>query len=428
MAVYKLRPRFRVHYLLTAVQSVVAGQHVRDAARQRTVDEILRAEQLNAQNDRRNGTVDRTAEHRNKSQRRRKWRRKPDYRSHNTAERRPYEEGRHDLTALKAAADGDGGEQYLPQKRPVGRFACGERRLNNVGAGAVVCGAADDEGQRNEYDAADGSPQKGVFDCSGGYALALVHHDAEQHTHHGAQHGEYDDLDYDHDVHRHKANHKAHRHDAAEPRNGVGDERRHEAGYERRVVKNTDGDDLKRKNRRRERRSEQRRKDCAHAGQRYDAHILFVKPQKRTDAVAHASADLQRRTLSSRRAAQKVRHRSRDEDYRHEQDRQALALVDGVYDVVGALALQVAYPVQSGDENAACRQQVYEPRICLAYLRCARHGKVKGGADESAHGSHDGRKQQPAVKGAEVSARIQNFLFQLRHFPTSFVLYNHNNI
>ena len=66
----KLRPELGIKDLLAAVEPEVAREHIGDAARECKVHELPRAEELDAQHDRRDRAVDRAAEHAHESERR----------------------------------------------------------------------------------------------------------------------------------------------------------------------------------------------------------------------------------------------------------------------------------------------------------------------------------------------------------------------
>ena len=411
----KLRAKLGVQDFLAAVQSGVAGEHVSDAAGEREVDQLRRAEQLHAQRDGRDRAVHRAAEHAHKPDRRREPRRDAQQRAEHAAERRPDEERRHDLAALKAAADGDRREHKLPQKRGGRGAPLLQRALDDVHARAVVVPGAHEQRQRHDGSAAEEDAQIAVRNFFCEKMLRRVHRHAEYDAHHRAGDGEHGDFQQQAGPERLDEDGKPRRRNAEGAGDAVRHEGRDDARHERRVVKHADADDLQREERGRQRRAEQRGEHGAHAAERGQAHILFVQTEQPPDVTAETPADLQRRALASGAAAEQMRNDRAQIDARHQQQRHLVAEMDGVDDGVRVFVFHFRRVVQPHDEQTAHRQQPQQPGVRRAHPRRPRDAQVEQGADHAADPAGHPGDDEPLDKGLGKLQDGLCFLFQFVH-------------
>ena len=401
MDVDKFRSQLGIEDLLAAVEAEIAREHIGDAAREREIHELPRAEELDAQHHRRDRTVDRAAEHAHEPERRGKPRRDAEQTAEHAAERCADEKCRHDLAALEAAADGDGGEQQLPEKRVGRRLSVLDGAGDDVHAGAVVVPRTDEQRQHDHDPAADGDAQPRVRDAAGKQPLRAVHGHAKEDAHqraHGSErrHTQQQKLRRGRECKR-----ELRRRDAEGVGDGERGERGDDARHERGIVKHAHADDLERENGRGQRRAEQCREHGAHAAERGDAHILFIEVEQLPDVAAEAAADLQCRALTTGAAAEQVRDDGRQIDRRHEQQRHLVAEVNGVDDGVGVLVFHFGQAVDGRDEQAAHRQQPQQPRMRGAKRRRPVHAQVEGRADQPADAAGHTRDNEPFEERAD---------------------------
>lgn len=386
--------------LLAAVEPEVAREHIGDAARECKVHELPRAEELDAQHHRRDRAVDRAAEHAHEPERRGKPGRDAEQPAEHTAERCADEKRRHDLAALEPAADGDGGEQQLPEKCVRRGLPALDGAGDDVHAGAVVVPRADEQRQHDHDCAAGGDAQPRVLDAAGKEPLRAVHGHAKEDAHERAHGGERRHAQQQQPRCGRERERKVRRRDAEGIRDRQRRERRDDARHERGVIKHAHADDLEREDRRRQRRAEQGREHGAHAAERGDAHVLFIEVEQLPDVAAEAAADLQRSALAPGAAAEQVRNNGRQIDRRHEQQRHLVAEVDGVDDGVGVLVFHFCQAVNGRDEQAAYGQQPQQPRVRGAKRRRPVHAQVKGRADQPADAAGHARDHEPLEKRA----------------------------
>ena len=413
MDVDKLRPELGIKDLLTAVEPEVAREHVGDAARERKVHELPRAEELDAQHHRRDRAVDRAAEHAHEPERRGKSGRDAEQPAEHAAERGADEKRRHDLAALEPAADGDGGEQQLPEKRVRRGLPALDGAGDDVHAGAVVVPGTDEQRQHDHDRTAGSDAQPCVRNAAGKEPLRAVHGHAKEDAHERAHGGERRHAQQQQFRHGRERECKLRRRDAEGVRDRQRRERRDDARHERGVIKHAHTDDLERKDRRRQRCAEQSREHSAHTAERGDAHVLFVEMEQLPDVAAKAAADLQCGALAPGAAAEQVRDDGRQVDRRHEQQRHLVAEMDGVDDGVGVLVFHFGQAVDGRDEQAAHRQQPQQPRVRGAECRRPVHAQVKGRADQPADATGHARDDEPLEKRADELPHGARFPFGL---------------
>ena len=153
---------------------------------------------------------------------------------------------------------------------------------------------------------------------------------------------------------------------------------RHRARYERGIIQDADGTDLHREHRRRERRTEQRRKGRTHTTHDGPPTLLLPEVQQLSQPMTERAADLQRRALSSGRTAEKMRQHRRHDDERRHLHRHPLTLADGFQHEVRAPRLPRPEPmIEPDDEQARKRQQKHDPGMCQTEARRQHDGLRK---------------------------------------------------
>ena len=414
MDVDKFRLQLGIEDLLAAVEPEIARKHIGNAAREREIHELPRAEKLDAEDDRGDRAVDRAAEHAHEPERCGKPRRDAEQAAEHAAERCADEECRHDLAALEAAADGDGGEQQLPEKR-IGRgLSVLDGAGDDVHAGAVVVPRADEQRQHDHDPTARGDAQPRIRDAAAKQPLRAVHGHAKEDAHQRAHGGERRHTQQQELRRGREHERELRRRDAESVGDGERGQRGNEARHERGVIKHAHADDLEREDGRGQRCAEQCREHGAHAAERGDAHILFIEAEQLPDIAAETAADLQCRALTSGAAAEQVRDDGRQIDRRHKQQRHLVAEMDGVDDGVGALVFHFGQAVNGRDQQAARRQQPQQPRVRGAKRRRPVHAQVKGRADQTADAAGHARDDEPLEERADEfphGARLALSLF-----------------
>ena len=174
------------------VQAVIAGQHIADGHRDQVIVSVVESEQLEADQERRNGAVGHAAENGHHADGRAQGRVGADKGSKQTAEGGAGKKRRHDFPALKPRADGKGREQDFQQEGQGGSLAV-EGLFDHIHAGAQIIVGLHQQGQQDEEKAAHGSPQIRVFEKTAVLGLEKAHGPAEQDAYEGAQNGQDDD-------------------------------------------------------------------------------------------------------------------------------------------------------------------------------------------------------------------------------------------
>ena len=154
------------------------------------------------------------------------------------SQRSPPQKAGHDLTTLKARAEGKGGEQDLDDPVPRQGLALFHRSGDDVHARAVIAHAAIQQGEHHHHTAAQKGPHPRVGQQLGQVVRSAVQHKAEQMHHHRAGQRQQRDP-HDHgrfkrrDFHR-----KARRGNADKLSNAIGNDCRRKARDIRRIEHN----------------------------------------------------------------------------------------------------------------------------------------------------------------------------------------------
>ena len=219
-------------------------------------------------------------------------------------------------------------------------------RLDDIHTCAVVVGGTQQMGHTHDDHSAHKNAYIGVFQIFARPALRKVQTAAEQDTdectqkrqNHHQQHGPCVQRRHHHgkacgrDVHQ--SAHKIAHH-------GGGD-----TGNQARVVQHAHADDLQGKHGGCQRCAEQGGKHAAHAAQSRQRQVLFMQMQQRSCFVADPAADLQRRALTARAAAEKMCDHGGNKDQRHQDDRHFLAEMHRLNNGVGTFPLHLRAAVQ----------------------------------------------------------------------------------
>ena len=396
--------------LLAGVESVVAREHIADGAGDGKVQKSFGAEQLDGQKDRSHGAVDHAAEQGDKTDGSGKARVDAQNGAGDTSESSADEEGRHDLAAFKAAADGDGGKEDLEQKC-FGAGSAGDGGFHHIHAGAVIGGGTEQKGQRDDGNTACRGTQIGVGDPVFQFVMRSAHHHAEEDGKHGAQSGEQDDLQKDHRLQvRHEGKIKMDRVGAEQKRDEIGGEGRNDAGDQSRIVDDADADDLHRKEGSGQRGAEKGGENGAHTAHDHQMHILFVQTEPFANLRADGAAQLQGCAFPSGRAAAQMGQHSADEDQRRQRKGDLTVAMHRFEDLVGAKVLRGLEPaVQKGDDHAGNRQKVQKPGMRSSRFGGLFHRDVKGRADDAAQKSGNKGQKAPAEKGFDIMSGMGHF-------------------
>ena len=398
------------------IQAEMARQHERHRRRDAEQGQVFAAEQLDGQHQGGQRRVGHAAEHAHQTQSRTQGSGQAQQRSRYTAQGGAHEERGHDLAALVAGAQGDGGKQQLQREGLRLGMAC-QRLHDGVSAAAVIIPAAHQQRQGDHCQAAHrhadeiiGQPPAHPLACG-------VHHHAEQDRHHREHHAQSGGLERRQRIHlRQPRCQREHLRRCADPFcHQRGRHRRCHAGQQASGIEPAHLDDLQHEHRRRHRCAEQRRKQRRHAAQLTDApHIL---PAVGVGDTAHrradAAAQLQRRALPARRAAQQMGQRGGQEDGRSHQNRHPLLRAHRLDDLIRAdTQRQPHQPVQSGDGKAAHRQQVHKPRVSPAGMGRPFHRHGESTAGKAAQAADERGGEQPDNETGYIVPHRGEGLFQ----------------
>ena len=154
---------------------------------------------------------------------------------------------------------------------------------------------------------------------------------------------------------------------------------------------------------RRKRCAEQRRKARCHAAHGNRAGILVVQVHQMSDIARNRTAELQRRTFSSGRAAAQVGQHRGDEDARRKPQPYRMILPHrGQDEVSAALKRHIHFTVPERNENTDQRQKIQCPALLLPGFGRPFKGVLKRRAHSADDHADDYRKQAPSRKNADI--------------------------
>ena len=162
------------------------------------------------------------------------------------------------------------------------------------------------------------------------------------------------------------------------------DHARKDGRKQRRVVHHAHADNLHCEHARRKRCAEQRRKARCHTAHGDRAGILVVQVHQMSDIARNRTAELQRRTFSSGRAAAQVGQHRGDENARRKPQPHRMILP------------------HRGHENTDQRQKIQCPVLLLPGFGRPFKRVLKRRADRADDHADDYRKQAPSRKNADI--------------------------
>ena len=184
--------------------------------------------------------------------------------------------------------------------------------------------------------------------------------------------------------------------------NPEGGQRGQQAGDQRRVIQKAYADNRHGEDRRRQGRTEQRREEGRHPGERCGAQITVIQVQKLAGFITDGPAHLQRGAFTARGTAAEMRQQRGEKDGRNEVELQALSGLDFADDVVGALAFHGEEGINRHDGGAGQREQPDEPAMCLTERRGHVDADVKRGAQQTAEDPDDAGDQHPLGQRPDI--------------------------
>lgn len=311
--------KFGIDNGLAVVQAVVAGQHIAGGYGNEKIISIVKAEQLEGNEQGGDRAVGNSAEYGDHANSSAQGRGKAQKRSHGTAEGGADKQGGYDFTALVAGGYGNDRKEHFKEKGPRERGA-GQGVFNDGHAGAQVVLALCEKGQEDEQAASGSNTDIEVGKICFKYPFPHLKHHTEQNAQYGAagsqkhylQAGDKGKLQIIHDV-------EIFRLHAREFGDIVGNQGGTDAGNQGGVIHNSHTGYLHGKKGGRHRGAEQRGKSGSHAAHQNDFLVCFIKMEEVAQLFAHTSADLKGRALPSHGTA------AEDGDYGGTEDEESHA-------------------------------------------------------------------------------------------------------
>ena len=229
--------------------------------------------------------------------------------------------------------------------------------------------------------------------------------DAHERTQSGADHAERHQLYNEQHIRifRHTGERKRSRAAAKLQRYLMRDHAREDGRKQRRVVHHAHADNLHCEHARRKRCAEQRRKARRHAAHGNRAGILVVQVHQMSDIARNRTAELQRRTFSSGRAAAQVGQHRGDEDARSKPQPHRMILPHRGQDEVGAaFKRHIHFTVPERDKQTDQRQKIQRPAVFLTGFGRPFECVLKRRAHSADDHADDYRKQAPSRKNADI--------------------------
>lgn len=391
-----LRPQLVGDKGLTAVEAVVAREHVAHAAAQRNKLQPLPVEQLKAQQDRRDQGIGGTAEHRDQADGGGEPGGQAQQGACHTAKGGTDEEVGHDLAALEAHRQRQRGQEDLAGKIPGQGSALLHGGSDDPHARTVVAPHPEQVGKGHHGHAAQRGPQPGVGHPLGQLVFQGVEHPAEQPGDQRAQDAQHGSLYGGSETQRgNSLNGKAGGGDAAGHRDPIGDERRGEGGHKGRGkgqahVLHHHGEEGSG-----QRGAEQGGEERCHAADGGCAAGVVAQVEQFAHVPADAAAHLQGCTLAAGRTAAQVGEHCAQKDGGHQQQADRLTALHGADDIVDAHAFALCDLVECHDGKARQRQAEQQPALRGPQLGDVLHAQVERCADRAADQTRGHGQQQP---------------------------------
>lgn len=394
------------------VKAVISGQHIADGHRDQIIVGVVEAEQLEADEQGGDGAVGHPAEDSHHADGGAQRGVGADEGREQAAEGGPGEKRGHDLPALEAGPDGEGGEQDLQEESQRGGLA-GQRPLDDVHAGPQIIVGLNQQGQQDEKDAAHSRAQIGVFEKSGVLGLEKAHGPAEQDAHQGAENCQNDDAEGGGQVQLQR------RPDFQVVEGGMqgagqqkGGEGGPDAGHQGGVVHHPDAGDLHGQKSRRHGGPEEGGKSGGNPAHQDDLPVLFVEPEFFPQLFPDAAADLHGRPFPPYGAAEEDRQEGGDENQPAHPQRDMGLLMDAVDHRIGSRVVFIVKRfVQKDDEKARQRQEQKDPGMGVAEIHRGLQAEIEQGADGTHHEPRDRGKKQPPEKLKQIAqAAVQSVI------------------
>ena len=281
----------------------------------------------------------------------------------------------------------------------------GNRAFNDLHTCTVVVARAEQQADEHNDSTADRDARVLIRQKMLEQMADLMEHDAHERTQSGADHAERHQLYNEQHIRifRHTGERKCGRAAAKLQRYLMRDHAREDGRKQRRVVHHAHADHLHCEHARRKRCAEQRRKARRHAAHGDRAGILVVQVHQMSDIARNRTAELQRRTFSSGRAAAQVGQHRGDEDARSKPQPHLMILPHRGQDKVGAaLKRHIHFTVPERDKQTDQRQKIQCPAVFLTGFgrpfKCVLKGRTHSADDHA----DDYRKQAPSRKNADI--------------------------
>ena len=281
----------------------------------------------------------------------------------------------------------------------------GNRAFNDLHACTVVVSGAEQQADEHNDSTADRDARVLIRQKMLEQMADLMEHDAHERTQSGADHAERHQLYNEQHIRifRHTGECKCSRAAAKLQRYLMRDHAREDGRKQRRVVHHAHADHLHCEHARRKRCAEQCRKARRHTAHGNRAGILVVQVHQMSDIARNRTAELQRRTFSSGRAAAQVGQHRGDEDARSKPQPHRMILPHRGQDKVGAaLKRHIHFTVPERDKQTDQRQKIQCPAVFLTGFgrpfKCVLKGRTHSADDHA----DDYRKQAPSRKNADI--------------------------
>ena len=282
----------------------------------------------------------------------------------------------------------------------------GNRAFNDLHACTVVVARAEQQADEHHDRAANRNAGVLVRQKMLEQMTDFMEDDAHERTQSGADHAERHQLYNEQHIRifRHTGERKRGRAAAKLQRYLMRDHARKDGRKQRRVVHHAHADNLHCEHARRKRCAEQRRKARCHAAHGDRAGILVVQVHQMSDIARNRTAELQRRTFSSGRAAAQVGQHRCDEDARSKPQPHRMILPHRGQDEVGAaFKRHIHFTVPERDKQTDQRQKIQRPTVFLTGFGRPFKGVLKRRADCAHHHADNDCKQAPPRKRADIA-------------------------
>ena len=385
------------------VETEIAGEHVAGGNGNEEIIGVAEAEQLKGDEQGGHGAVGDAAEEGNHAHGRAQGGRKADERSHEAAKGRADEKGGHDLSALIACGDGDGGEQDFQRKGP-GQGVPGKGLLNDIHSGSQIVLASDKEGEQDDEKASGNDAQIQILEKAGHEHVHELKHETEQDTYSSAAGGEKNHLQPGGQRKLQGVGRAEHIRLNAQKQGGLpGNQSRADAGNQSGIVHDAHTGNLHGEKGSGHGRAEQSGKGCSHTAHQNGLFILFTEVKQIPDGSSQRRPHLQRRAFPAHRTAEKDGDDGGDEDQEGHFQRDGNLRVDAFNDGIRPVIIFIMKRfIQKHDYQAPCGKQEKQITVRGPESRRQRQTMREGRRDESYHQTGYGPQKKPAQILADI--------------------------